>query len=224
MLTRPSSFLLHRFFQSRAISSGPWKPSQHEPEHVQNKQESQLSAAVNWVHKVLKPLPPNTPQPTTVWVANVPLDAPLDEFLRLVLVGPLFRINDKRLHENRFIALTFFNNATAVAFYREMAENEVVLRGARLRFQWGNRMHPGQVAKPGSRVGTRAIFIHDVHQLGKREEFHARIAQHGPIDCVLFKNNDQSAFINYLAVYHAVRVRGITTKVFSCIFYSFCVY
>ncbi|KAF8211606.1 hypothetical protein K438DRAFT_2040920 [Mycena galopus ATCC 62051] len=146
----------------------------------------------------------NEPLPTTIWVSNVPPGATVADFLHVVLVGPLFRVKTKKLGMRRFIALTFFENATAVKFYREMTENEVVLHGARLQFAWGRRTHERQ-SGPGSRIGTRAIFIHDVHELGTRDEFHARLAKYGPVDRVLFKNNEQSAFVDFCAVKYAVQ-------------------
>ncbi|KAJ7929133.1 hypothetical protein B0H13DRAFT_1860008 [Mycena leptocephala] len=49
-----------------------------------------------------------------------------------------------------------------------------------LNFEWGRGPIRGEV--PGEQIGTRAIFIHDVRKLGTREEFHARVERHGPID------------------------------------------
>ncbi|KAJ7667575.1 hypothetical protein DFH06DRAFT_1182902 [Mycena polygramma] len=198
--TRPSC-LLRRLFREvyccRRISSSPWRAS--ELELSQQKQKARLQSAVNWVHRVLKPSRPDAPLPTTVWVHDVPPDIPLDEFLRLVLFGPLFRITDKLDGQTRFISLTFFENATAVAFYREMTENVIMLRGVRLKFEWGRRTIQGEVP-----VGSRAIFIHDVRRLGSRKKFDARIARYGPIDRVHFNTYDNGAFVDFMSANSAI--------------------
>ncbi|KAK7061322.1 hypothetical protein R3P38DRAFT_2828830 [Favolaschia claudopus] len=165
---------------------------------------ARVASATNWVNRVLKPSRPNEPRPTTLWVANLPLDVPIEELLRLVLFGPIFRIKSKQLGQDRFVSLTFFEHSTAVAFYREITKNEVVVRGARLRFEWGRHTHGLQGATPGSRVGTRAIFIHHIHRLGSEEQVHRQMAQFGPLDRIFFRPNGDG-FVDFLAVNHAVR-------------------
>ncbi|KAJ7122895.1 hypothetical protein C8R44DRAFT_876092 [Mycena epipterygia] len=190
--------LLHRFFRhTRAVSSLP--PVRASPD-TQEKQDARLTSAVNWAHKVLdhpdgRALPP----PTTICAYNVPPDVPIDEFLHLVLFGPLFLINDRILPHGRVISLTFFENATAVAFFREVTAHDVVFRGASVRFEWA----PGP--DPRRRITTRALFVHNVGRLGTSEEFHARMARHGPIDRVLFTNNYLAAFVDYLSPTSAVK-------------------
>ncbi|KAJ6516365.1 hypothetical protein C8R45DRAFT_959898 [Mycena sanguinolenta] len=204
-LPRRSSFVLQQFRKHwcRRFSSSSWCASQQE--HVEHKEQARLDSAVNWVNRVLKPTRTDEqPLPTTVWVSNVPPGATIADFLHLVLVGPLFRVKAKGLGSKRFIGLTFFENATAVKFYHEMTENEVVLHGSRLQFAWGRRAHYLQ-SEPGAWYGTRAIFIHDIRQLGTKDDFRARIAQFGPVDHVSFKNDGQSAFVDFLAVKYALR-------------------
>ncbi|KAJ6510277.1 hypothetical protein C8R47DRAFT_790415 [Mycena vitilis] len=203
--TRPSCLprrLFREVYCCRRISSSLWRAS--ELELSQQKQKARLQSAVNWVHRVLKPSRPDVPLPVTVWVHHVPPDTPLDELLRLVLFGPLFRITDKLDGQTRFISLTFFENATAVAFYREMTENVVILRGARLKFEWGRRTSAIQGEVPGNTVGSRTIFIHDVRRLGSRKKFDARIARYGPIDRVHLNTYDNGAFVDFMSAKSAI--------------------
>ncbi|KAJ6543883.1 hypothetical protein B0H19DRAFT_1267203 [Mycena capillaripes] len=202
-LTRRSPCLLRRIVHDayscrRALSSSPWRANELDWAH--KKEKARIDSAVNWVNRVLQPPRPGAPQPTTIWVHNTPLDAPLNELMRLVLFGPLFRITDiVSKGRVRYISLTFYENATAVAFFREMSENEVLLRGSRLKFEWGRGPIRGEV--PGRPIGTRAIFIH--RGLGTTEQLYDRLTPYGAIERI-FHAPLGGVFVDFLTVKSAV--------------------
>ncbi|KAJ6567353.1 hypothetical protein DFH09DRAFT_1156736 [Mycena vulgaris] len=214
-LTRLSTRFLQRCFHDTRCcrETRPFDPPRSVPTPDQQKLNAQLGSAVRWANEVLEqPRNPVAPT-TTVSVQNLPPEAPLDEFLRLVLFGPLFRIDDK-FRRHGIVSLSFFERSAAVAFYQEMTSNEVTWRDERLRFVWGSgrtgRWRPGPI--PYHRVTTRAIYIHDVRQLGTREQFHEHITQYGPVDSVVFTNEEQSAFVTFLAAATAYRAAHALRK------------
>jgi hypothetical protein len=188
-LSRPYTPFLKRFFHRTPCCPALSPTTQNE----------QVDSAVNWAHQALKRELPLLPR-TTVAAHNVPREASLQEFLRLVLFGPLFRIDDRRKGP-RIISLTFYDTATATAFYQEMAGTEVVLHGARLKFAWA----AGQ--PPRRKIQTRALYIHDVHRLGTMDQFHRRISQYGFLEHVSFAPGTPAAFVHFLNAATAIRVR-----------------
>ncbi|KAJ7163797.1 hypothetical protein C8R43DRAFT_253448 [Mycena crocata] len=158
----------------------------------ETKEDAFLSSAVNWTHQVLRHQPERALS-TTIWVHNLPPDVSVGQLLRLVLFGPLFRVAESEWNRARVISLTFFDNPTAVRFYQEMTNNQVILHGIRLKFAWGQGPAP-------SRYGTRALFIHDVAQLGPADQLHERLSQYGSVDRVLFTRQGRAAFVDFLAV------------------------
>ncbi|KAJ7725069.1 hypothetical protein B0H16DRAFT_285634 [Mycena metata] len=176
----------------RRISSSPRRSSENALED--KKHEARLKTAVNWVHRTLKPTAAiRTVLPTTIYAHQVPRDTPVSELLDLVFFGPLFRVKVRGIGQMRFVSLTFYETDKANAFFREMTDNEVVLRGSRLKFTWGHsRVYRNR------RPGTRAIYLHDVQRLGgTHEAIKARMSLYGRVDRVLFTNDDRTAFVDF---------------------------
>ncbi|KAJ7672808.1 hypothetical protein B0H17DRAFT_1208526 [Mycena rosella] len=185
---------------SRAFTSPPSSPNAQKA-----RENAQLDIALRWANRVLA-------GPTTVSVHNVPPDAALGEFMRLVMFGPLLRVEDRPGRLARVISLTFVENATAVAFFHEMNQNKVVLRGSRLMFAWAHPqgVPPGPLSflvvrppVPPQLVASRALYIHDTRRLGTREQFHQFIARYGPIERATFRGD--AAIVNFLAVSSAIK-------------------
>ncbi|KAJ7179551.1 hypothetical protein C8R46DRAFT_1074061 [Mycena filopes] len=195
-LARRSLLLLRPL--RRTISSSPRTFSDNALED--KKHEARLNTAVNWVHRTLKPTTAiRTVLPTTVHVHQVPHDTPVSELLNLVFFGPISRVKVRGFGETRYISLTFYETEKAKAFFREMTDNEVILRGSRLKFTWGH----GRVDHD-RRPGTRAIYLHEVQRLGgTNEAIEARMALYGRVDRVLFTNRDRTAFIDFFTEAHA---------------------
>ncbi|KAJ7179539.1 hypothetical protein C8R46DRAFT_1029025 [Mycena filopes] len=155
---------------------------------------------------VLAPEPPNRPigPRHTVCIRNAPYAAPLVDVLDIVQFGPIYHIRDS-MQDDRVISLTFFEAATALAFYRDAKANEVEIYGRSLRFSWGRG--PTPIPSTPDAPRSRAITITDQGQLGTEKALIHRLEAYGPVDSVTLMREEgrDRAFVNFLSVYDSIR-------------------
>ncbi|KAJ7499392.1 hypothetical protein FB451DRAFT_1161886 [Mycena latifolia] len=132
----------------------------------------------------------------TVCIHNVPPRALIREVLDLVLVGPIYHIDDSVKNGSRVVTVTFYDHDTALAFYREATQHKMDLYGHSIGVSWGSG--PELLRHPTSKV-SRAMAMPPE---GAVDEY-LPLLEYGPIDriqVVNLRGKPFRTYINFLSV------------------------
>jgi hypothetical protein len=163
----------------------------------------------------------------TVCIQDIPSRALIREVLDLVLVGPIFHVDDSIQYDSRVVTITFFNHNDALAFYRDATENKLVLYGHHLGLSWGKGPRSNFLPKY-----SRAMIL----PVLKEENTLENMRSFGPIDRIqivrdseptderrrasVAQKRGERANIHFLSVAACVKVKEFTCVLCFSLFSS----
>ncbi|CAB4478061.1 unnamed protein product [Rhizophagus irregularis] len=149
----------------------------------------------------------------TVYLGNLPPDAPVDEILNQVRVGPIESV--RILADKSCAFISFMDGAAAMNFYQDASTRKILIQGQELKVGWG-KASPVPVnvqVAVSTQNATRNVYLGNLDETITESTLREDLSKYGPIDTVKIVREKNIGFVHFLTIASAMKaVQSLPTE------------
>ncbi|GES99976.1 RNA recognition motif-containing protein [Rhizophagus clarus] len=149
----------------------------------------------------------------TVYLGNLPPDAPVDEILNQVRVGPIESV--RILADKSCAFISFMDGAAAMTFYQDASTRKILIQGQELKVGWG-KASPVPVnvqVAVSTQNATRNVYLGNLDDTITESTLREDLSKYGPIDTVKIVREKNIGFVHFLTIASAMKaVQSLPTE------------